>query len=361
MENTNIIENRLARFRAKLAEKGMDAALITKRESYIYLSGFTGTSAYLVITRDQAVLVTDFRYRQQASEQAPMYKIVQYQGSLLAELNAVIKDMNVHNVGFEDRHMTYSYYNECKNNLEIKELVPLGDMVESLRMVKDACEIESIKKAVKIADDAFTHILGFIKPGRTEMEVAAELEYFMKTKGASGASFETIVASGTRASMPHGVASGKKLEMGDVITLDFGALYEQYCSDMTRTVFLGDPGAKMKEIYGIVLEAQLEAEKGAKKGMTGKEIDSIARSIISDRGFGNQFGHGLGHGVGLEIHEEPRFSPSGKFVMENNMVVTVEPGIYIEGLGGVRIEDIIVISDDKPQILTGSTKEIIIL
>jgi Xaa-Pro aminopeptidase len=228
-------------------------------------------------------------------------------------------------------------------------------------MFKDDYELDIIKKAVKIADDAFTHILPYIKPGIAEIEIAAEMEYYMKKAGAIGASFETIVASGQRSSMPHGVASDKKLELGDPITLDYGAYYEHYCSDMTRTVFLGQPKDEMKKIYNIVLEAQLKSSEGAAAGLLGKDIDLIARDIIYKNGYENNFGHGLGHSVGLEIHEDPRFSPSGNIKIENDMVITVEPGIYVSGLGGVRIEDIILINDDKPINLTKSSKEMIIL
>lgn len=360
-KNNVYIQGRLSKIREKLKKQDIDGALVTKRENYIYLSGFTGTSAYLVITQNDAVLLTDFRYVGQASVQAPLFEIVQYQGSIIIALNEVLKKKGVNRLGFEDSSVTYNNYSEFKDKLTVNDFVPLSGMIEAMRMIKDESEVGIIKKAVEIADNAFTHILGFLKPGITETEVAAELEYFMKKCGAKGASFETIVASGKRASMPHGVASEKKLEMGDVITLDYGAIYNEYCSDMTRTVFLGKPDDELRKIYGIVLDAQLKGLESAQKGLTGKEIDNTARDIISKNGYGSNFGHGLGHGVGLEIHEDPRLSPSGVYAMENGMVVTVEPGIYVNGLGGVRIEDMIVINGDKPLILTGSTKDLIVI
>jgi len=359
--NEKAIENRLKRLRQKLGERAIDAVLVAKRENYMYLSGFTGTSAYLIITQEDAVLVTDFRYMEQATEQAPLYEVVQYQGSVVAALEEQLKRRKVNFLGFEDSELTYDKYRLFKEKLGAKDLVPLKGMIESMRMVKDEGETDMIKRAVKIADDAFVHILGYIKPGVAEIELAAEIEYFMKKQGASGASFETIVASGRRSSMPHGVASEKKLEAGDAVTLDYGAIYNGYCSDITRTVFLGDPGDELKKIYRIVLEAQMRSIEGAHKGLTGREIDFIGRDIITKAGYGDNFGHGLGHGVGLEIHEEPRFSPSGNTIMENSMVITVEPGIYVSGLGGVRIEDIIVINDDKPINLTGAVKDMIII
>jgi len=357
----NIYEKRLNGLRGKLREINADAALITKRENYMYLSGFTGTFANLIITQDSAFLITDFRYVEQAAQQAGLFEIVRYDGKLEDTLNELLSDRNVNVLGFEESYLSFAEYNKYKGKFNVKEFVPLDGAVEDLRMVKDETEIDIIRKAVQIADNAFTHILGYIKPGMTEVEIAAELEYFMKKQGAEGASFETIVASGLRSSMPHGVASEKKVEPGDVITMDYGAIYKGYCSDMTRTVFIGKPKKELEHIYNIVLEAQLKSLEGAHKGLKGKEIDHIARKIITDAGFGENFGHSLGHGVGLEIHEEPRFSPSSNQVMENGMAVTVEPGIYVTGVGGVRIEDIIIINDQNPVVLTKSPKELIVL
>ncbi|MFZ5989594.1 MAG: M24 family metallopeptidase [Bacillota bacterium] len=357
----NRIEKRLRELRQRLKEKDMDAALITKRDNYIYISGFTGTFAYILVTQEDSVIVTDFRYTEQASKQAPLSEVVEYRGSLLVALNEVIKSKGIKKLGYEEDYLTQKKYEELKGKLNIKEFMPLENMVESLRMIKDEEETGIIKKAVEIADSAFGHILKYIKPGVREVEIAAEIEYFMKKSGARGPSFETIVASGYRSALPHGVASEKVIDKGDAVTLDFGAVYNDYCSDMTRTVFIGEPQNELKKIYDIVLKAQVSALEGAKKGLMGKEIDLIAREYISRNGYEKYFGHGLGHGVGIEVHEEPRLSPQGSTRMENGMVATVEPGIYINGLGGVRIEDMIVINDEKPIILTKSTKEMIIL
>lgn len=357
----DVIKTRLDKLRAKLIEKELDAVLITKRENYLYFSSFTGSFAFLVVTKEAAVLMTDFRYMEQASMQAPLYEIVEYKNSQTAGLNEILRARNIKKLGFEDSNLTYEKYLEFYNNLDVRKFIPLGASIESIRMIKDLHEINVITKAVEIADKAFEHILNYLKPGATELEIAAELEFKMKKLGAKAASFETIVASGKRSSMPHGVASEKKLEMGDTITMDFGAVFEDYCSDMTRTVFLGQPGKEMVEIYNTVLKAQLEGLNGARAGLSGKEIDGMARKIIYDSGYEGKFGHGLGHGVGLEIHEEPRLSPLGSFKMEDGMVVTVEPGIYVNGLGGVRIEDMVVINGNKPIVLTKSPKNLIIL
>lgn len=355
------IEKRLASLRLDLEEKGLDGALVTKRDNYIYLSGFTGTFAYLLITKSDAVLVTDFRYTEQAQKQAPLFEVIEYKGSLLVALNEIIKSKGIGILGFEEDYVTYKKFEEFTGKLNIKELRPLAGIIEALRRIKDQEEIAVIKKAVKIADDAFSHILKYIKPGVREVEVAAEIEYFMKKEGAKGTAFDTIVASGHRSALPHGVASDKVIESGDAVTMDFGAIFEDYCSDMTRTVFVGKPKEELSKIYNIVLSAQELSSKGAKMGLSGKEIDFIAREFIAKNGYEKNFGHGLGHGVGIEVHEEPRLSPQGTTIMDNGMVVTVEPGIYVNGLGGVRIEDMVVINGDKPIVLTASTKEMIIL
>lgn len=357
----DIYIKRLQNLRNKMKSINTEAVLITKRENYMYMSGFTGTSAVLFITESKAVLLTDFRYVEQAAVQAPEYEVIQFMGSFAGELNSLIEKEGIKKLSFEDNHLTFAEYGEYREKIKVSEFEPLGKVVEELRRVKDESEIARIKKAVRIADDVFTHILDFIKPGVAEVELAAEMEYFMKRQGAVGPSFETIVASGKRASMPHGVASEKKLETGDVITMDYGALYNGYCSDITRTVFLGKPDEELERIYKIVLDAQLKGIAAVRRDLTGKEVDSVARTAIADAGFGDHFGHGLGHGVGLEIHEEPTVSLRGNIALKDGMVVTVEPGIYVSGLGGVRIEDMVVVNGESPDILTTAPKEMIII
>jgi Xaa-Pro aminopeptidase len=353
---TDIYKHRLELLRKKIAPKGMDAAIISKRENCYYLSGFTGSNSNLIITADDAVLITDFRYEQQAKKQAPDYNVVMQGNDYYGALSDCLKEQRVEKAGFEDNYVTCSTYEEYSSKLGLKEIVPLRDLVDRFRAIKDEHESGLMKTASHIADMAFEKILDVIKPGVSEMDIALELEYFMKKNGASAASFDIIVASGERASMPHGKASSKKICSNEVITLDFGALYNGYCSDMTRTVFTGKPDKEILKIYDIVKIAQEEALNNTCRGLTGKQIDAVARKIITDAGYGEKFGHGLGHGVGIEIHEEPRLSPKSDTVMENGMVVTVEPGIYIEGYGGVRIEDMVQIQDDIPLVFTKSTK-----
>jgi Xaa-Pro aminopeptidase len=270
-------------------------------------------------------------------------------------------ELGLKTVGFEDEDVSYSMLMHWAEQAPEVEFVGIQSDISGMRMIKTQDEIDIIQKAVDIGDAAFSHILGHIKPGVTEIEIAAELEYFMRKSGALKPSFETIAISGTKTSMPHGMPDNKKIEPGDPLTMDFGCVYEGYCSDMTRTVFIGNPCKELKDIYDLVLKTQVECQKSAFAGMTGTEVDAISREIIYGAGFEGCYDHGLGHSVGIDIHENPRFNTKDDTVMENGMVMTVEPGVYVAGLGGVRIENMIVINDDNPINLTHSTKEMIIL
>lgn len=353
-------KNRIQRLQEALKQKGLEAALISKFQNVTYLSGFTGDDSYLLIFPNEFIFITDSRYTEQASKQAQDYLVVDYKGKLIAAFSEFIDRNKIKKIGFEDKYLSFSWYRKLADGLDVS-LEPLNDSVDVLRSVKDASETDKIKKAAKIADDAFEQILNLIKPGVSESEVATELEYIMKKLGAAKPSFDTVAASGERSSLPHGTATGRKLQYGDAITLDFGAVFDGYCSDITRTVFLGKPDEEKLKVYNIVLEAQKRALEGAFSGKTGREIDAYAREYISEAGYGGFFGHGLGHGLGLEIHEEPRFSPSYTGVITDGMVVTVEPGIYLPGKFGVRIEDDIVVNGREPIILTTAPKNPIML
>ena len=311
------------------------------------------------MTADKAYFVTDFRYRDQAQSQCKGLEVIIHGSSLMNQLKETISSTNIKNIGIEENFMTVAFYDSLKGCLENIELQPLKGIMDELRLYKDADEIESIAMAASIADAAFTHILDFIKPGKSEIEVAVELEHFCKQKGATEMSFDSIVASGVRSSLPHGVYSEKIINNGEFLTLDFGCVYNGYCSDMTRTVFVGKADEKQKNIYNTVLEAQQKALEQIKPGMLGKEVDKIARDIITAAGFGENFGHGLGHGVGLAVHEEPRLSPLGERVLEADMVVTDEPGIYIAEYGGVRIEDLVLVTEQGNRVLSNSPKHLI--
>jgi len=350
---------KINKLREVMNEKGLEAVVILSPYNRRYLSGFTGTSGSLLITQDKSLLITDFRYIQQANDQAQDFEVINQEGPMLSKINDLIKEGQYKNVGVESHLITYNEYQAL--NTDAVELSSIESVIETIRMVKDEFEIKLIQKAADIVDETYEHILKWVKPGMTENEVNNEMEMFMRSKGATCSSFDTIVASGHRGALPHGVASNKVIEEGDMITLDFGALYEGYVSDVTRTFAIGQPKEEMKKIYNIVLEAQLTALEQIKPGMTGKEAATIARDIIKSYGYGEQFGHSLGHGIGLEVHEGPALSQKSDIVLEENMCITLEPGIYVDGLGGVRIEDDVLVTKNGLQRFTKSSKDLIIL
>lgn len=339
----------------------IDALLVTSSSNRFYLSGFKGSSGVLLITKEEAILVTDFRYKTQAAEQAEGYRVVMHTAPIPEEVAKLTKELSIQKLGFEQDHVTYSSYRTYEKQLESHEtgLVPVTGLVEKLRLIKDESEIKIVKDAASIADAAFSHIIEFIRPGLTEREVSNELEFFMRKNGAASSSFDIIVASGYRSALPHGVASDKKIETGELVTLDFGAYYKGYCSDITRTVAIGNVSDELKEIYQVVYEAQMLGMKGIKPGMTGKEADALTRDYIASKGFGDYFGHSTGHGIGLDVHEGPALSMKSDTILEPGMLVTVEPGIYVSGIGGVRIEDDTLITKDGNESLTHSTKTLL--
>ncbi len=351
---------KLNKLRSLLAENKLDALLITNEYNRRYMTDFTGTAGVAIVSKEDAVFITDFRYMEQAAAQVKDFRIVQHEKTIIEEVANQLETMKVKTLGFEKEDLTYGMYDLYKSAISA-ELVPSAGLIEKLRIVKTPEELVILRQAAKIADDAFTHICGFIKPGMTELEVANELEFFMRKQGASSSSFDTIVASGVRGALPHGVATDKKIQSGELVTMDYGALYNGYISDITRTVAVGEPTDQMREIYEITLAAQKLAVEGFKPGMTGKEADAIARDYISEKGYGEAFGHSTGHGIGLEVHEQPGLSFRSDTVLEPNMTVTAEPGIYLPGIGGVRIEDDLVITEDGCERLTHSTKELQIL
>ncbi len=340
-------------------EGSFDAVLISSPYNRRYLSGFTGSSGYLLITKANRYMLTDFRYMEQASKQCRDYIIIDFFDKGLVETIAdIVKNHNVKTLGFENSKVTVKEFKHFDANIDCT-LVEMNDMVEKIRMIKDEEEIELIAHAASIGDAAFKHILGIIKAGMTEIEVAIELEFFMKKQGASKLSFDTIVASGTRSSLPHAVPSEKIIEEGDFVTMDFGCIYKDYCSDMTRTIVIGKASDKQKEIYNVVLEAQLKACDNAKAGILGKVGDAYARDVIDAAGYRIYFGHGLGHSLGLEVHEQPRFSLLSKEIIEEGMIMSIEPGIYIPDFGGVRIEDLVLIEKDGIRNFCTSPKELL--
>ncbi|WP_086350522.1 M24 family metallopeptidase [Candidatus Enterococcus clewellii] len=351
---------RVNKLRQEMKKNDISAFLVTSPYNLRYLTNFTGSTGLAVITLDKAFFITDFRYTEQAAQQAEGYEIIKNTGPIFDEVMTLVETEKLENIAFEEAHVSFAEYSVLEEILTC-DLIPVAGMIEELREVKDEEEIAIIEKACSIADSAFDHILKVIKPGMTEIEVANQLDFYMRSLGASGVSFDTIVASGLRSAMPHGVASEKLIEKGDFVTLDFGCYYQGYVSDMTRTFAVGEPDPKLKEIYQIVLEAQLKVLEQAQPGLTGIQLDAIARDHIASHGYGEAFGHSTGHGIGLEIHEGPNvsFKSNKQFVFGN--VITDEPGIYIPGLGGVRIEDDLLITAEGNRVLTHSPKELIIL
>lgn len=351
---------RMQKLRKAMENKNIDAVMLIGDYNRNYMSGFTGDESFSIITSDKAIFITDSRFTEQAKNEVCGYEVVQYNKRFPEFLGEMLEKLNIKRLGFEEDVVTVNKYNDFKKNINA-ELVPLNGMVEEIRIIKDEKEIESIKKAAGIADKAFKHMLEFIKPGMTEREVGIELEFSMKKLGAKALSFPSIVASGVRSSLPHGQATEKVLENGDFLTLDFGCIFEEYCSDMTRTIVIGEATDKMKEVYETVLKAQKSAIKAIKAGAKGNEIDKVARDIISSKGYGKYFGHSLGHGVGRYIHEAPALSPKSDITLKSGMIVTDEPGIYIPDFGGVRIEDLIVVTENGCEVISKSPKELIII
>ncbi|MDR3541845.1 MAG: Xaa-Pro peptidase family protein [Desulfosporosinus sp.] len=351
--------SRLERMRHQMRKENIDAFVVSRPENGRYLSGFSGGEATLYITSEKAFLLTDFRYIEQAKAQAPEFKIIktgQDHFEAMAEIG-----QQAQRLGFESDFVTFETFEKLKDAFPHAELISLPNLVSHLRSVKDKSEIDLIRLAVQIADDSFAEILKTIEIGQTEEEIGLNLEFSMRRAGASGGSFEFIVASGVRTSLPHGTASSKQIQLGEFLTMDFGAIYQGYCSDITRTVFLGDPGDKHREIYETVLAAQRAGIKAVAPGRSGKEVDAVARKLIAEAGYGDYFGHGLGHSVGLAIHEGPNLNMREERLLEPGMVITVEPGIYIPEWGGVRIEDIVLVTENGCEVLTQAPKEFIIL
>lgn len=354
--------SRLEKVRAALAERQLDGLLVEKPENRAYLSGFTGSAGSLLITQEKAYLMTDFRYVEQATAQAPAFEVVQPDSSFYAKLGELCTGAQARRLGFEADYITVANFRLLGEHLKEQEMVSAAGMVEALRMIKDEGELAIMRRAAAIADEGFAHILGYIKPGVAERDVAIELEYRMKKLGAQGLAFDIIVASGVRSSLPHGRASEKVIESGDLVTVDFGALYQGYCSDMTRTVMVGEPSAKQREIYETVLEAQVRGVAACQAGMTGKQLDEVCRGYIRERGYAEAFGHGTGHGVGRYIHEGPRVNVRGEQdVLKPGMIVTIEPGIYLAGWGGVRIEDMVLVTESGCESFSKSPKHLIVL
>lgn len=358
-------EARLATLRARLAEVTLaapvGAVLITDGDNRHYLSGFTGSAGQLLITSEVALLLTDFRYVEQAQTQAPAYQVLKTEGMPWPVVAEQAKSLGIRRLGFESEDMTVDSHHRLRGAMRDRcpevEVQPLQGLVEAMRQVKDTVELDLIRQAVLLADRAFEAVALTLEPGVTERQVAWRLEVAVRERGADGLSFPIIVAAGPNGAMPHHRPSDRPIKAGEPIVIDMGAVLGGYCSDMTRTITLGDPDATFWEVYGVVLRAQQACEDGLKAGMLGKEGDALARDVIASAGHGDHFGHGTGHSVGLAVHEAPYLSQTrGDTAVPERAVVTVEPGIYLPGWGGVRIEDMVVVGATRCQVLTTAHK-----
>lgn len=349
---------RVQNVRAWLQNSEADALLVSNNYNRRYLSGFTGSSGWLLIGANAALLITDSRYTEQAGKQAQDYTVVSQVGQVAPLLLDLCKQHGYGRLAFESDHVSVAAYDTYREAFEGEvELVASQGVVEDLRVAKDTDEVAALQHAITIADNALDELLKWIRPGVTEKDVAWRLEVLMREAGAEALSFPSIVAAGPNGAMPHHRPGNDLIPRDTFIVMDFGCIAGGYCSDMTRTVALGTPSPEMQEIYRLVFKAQEAAAAQVRAGMTGVEADALAREVIKAAGHGDHFGHGLGHGVGLEIHEAPRLSPlAGDTPLPAGAVVSIEPGVYLPGVGGVRIEDLVVLREDGAEVLTGSPK-----
>ena len=356
------MKSRIDRLRKVLKQENVDAILISSPENRRYLSGFSGSAGYLVISAEDAILATDFRYIEQAARQSPEFEIVRI-GGPQSWLSDILGTKKLQNIAFESNNLTVAQHQTLITSLDKAlpdariQLTPTSNIVENLRSIKDDHEMALLTRAIEISDQAFANVEPLIKEGITEKEIAWLLEKEVRTLGGDAISFDTIVASGPNAALPHHRPSEKAISNGEPIIIDMGALYNGYCSDLSRTIFIGEPDDTFKKVYDIVLAAQLTAIATVENGMTGQDVDALARSVIEKAGYGDNFGHSLGHGVGLAVHENPGVGPNSPHVIEEGMPFTIAPGIYISRWGGVRIEDIVVMDKGKARVISNAPKQ----
>ncbi len=354
------VADRLQKLRQRLAEKELDGILISQPENRYYLSGFDGSDGYLLITPEDTILATDFRYVEQARTQAPDYKVFRIAGSASEWFPRLLAELNLRRLGFEAGYITVALHQQLSDILNKAQpqpqLVPTDGIVESIRTIKEPEEVELITRAAGITDQAFEYIKDIIHTGMTEIEVAWEIEKFLRENGSQTPPFDIIVASGLNSALPHAKPSHRQISFGEPVVIDIGSRCGGYSSDLTRTICLGVPDDTFKKVYDTVLRAQLTAIAIIKEGMSGDEADSLARTVIEQAGYGEAFGHALGHGVGLATHEQPRLGPKSSELLTSGMVFTIEPGIYLAGWGGVRIEDLVIMENGSIRTLSKAKK-----
>ncbi|WEV61038.1 Xaa-Pro peptidase family protein [Streptococcaceae bacterium ESL0729] len=350
---------RIDRLRNLMKKQGVSALVVNNLKNIYYLANFSGTEATILVTEKNQYFFTDARYTLIAKNLVKDFEIIESR-TPLKQISDILVSEGIKDLQFESQ-ISYGQFLAMKEELRTINLTPSKNLIEELRIIKDASEIETIRTACSISDRAFDELLNYLKPGLSELDLANFLDFKMREFGASSVSFETIVASGARSSMPHGVASNKIIEAGDTITLDFGCYYKHYVSDMTRTIFLGQPSDKMIEIYNTVLDSNNTLISETRAGLAYSDYDLIARKVIEGAGYGDNFTHGIGHGIGLDIHEDPFFGKNSKGLIKAGMTITDEPGIYIDNYGGVRIEDDLLVTEEGCELLTLASKDLIIL
>lgn len=353
-------ENRLDTIRGKLHENKLDGILITNRANVLYLSGFSGSDGVLLLSDKRNYLITDFRYVEQAAKESPNVSIVEHKTALINGVVSKAKRFKIKRLGIESRSINLDQFNELKERAGGVRLIPTKGFVEELREVKDADEVKKIAKAIKVAEAAFGTVVELIRPSMSEKALADLLDFRMRKCGAQKNAFDTIVATGSKSSLPHAKPAQEKVIHSDKVLFDWGAQVGFYNSDLTRMVFTAKIKRQTKKVFQIVLDAQRFAIEKIKSGVVARDVDRAARSYIEKRGFGEQFGHGLGHGVGLEVHESPAINRRSKKPLKAGMVITIEPGIYIPQWGGIRIEDMVLVTEDGCRVLSRFPKQIVL-
>ena len=346
--------DRLSSLRERMRAAEIDGLVVSAPSNVFYLSGFRGSSGALLVTQDRGVLFSDFRYRLQAREQAPDFDFVEVPRRLLAGVGDAAEKQEVKRLGYDPSHLSCELKDQLAEGAESLELAPAGGLVEELRACKSREEIDCISAAAALADQALAHMVKLLQPGVSERELALEGEFFMRREGAEGVSFDVIVASGPRSALPHAETSDRELQPEDLLLIDIGARFSGYCSDMSRTYAVECASQEVRDIYKTVYRAQRAAAAGVNAGAICGDVDGIAGAVIEEAGYGENFGHGLGHGVGIDVHEAPRLGEGEERELAAGNVVTVEPGIYVEGLGGVRLEDLLVVFPNGSETLTGT-------
>jgi len=351
-----LTNDRIEKLRKTMQEMNLDSFLMNSKANRFYMTGFTGTYGQAIISQTGKYIIADGRYFEQLKTQSPDFEVVDNKMRMEPTINELMKKENLKHLGIEAIEMNVEEY-LALNSGDVN-LVPTTNVIEKQRMIKDEDERQKIQKAGQISDETFVHILDYIKPGMTEKQVANEIDQYGLNHGADATAFETIVASGVRSALPHGHASNKVIQNNEMIIFDFGFMVDRYYSDITRTICLGKVDPQLKEIYQVTLDAQKKAISNCRDGVPMKNIDAIARDYITEKGYGKEFLHGTGHGLGLTVHEYPLFNADSEENLQNNMTFTVEPGIYLAGKGGVRIEDDVWINNDgEPELMTHSPKE----